>query len=247
MDGHHGTPSFDGQRRFLHGFREGFSFVCLDSVPARQIVDYLLPDPDELFRSANIFKPGTRTHGGQLRVAGIDCFLKRYNDRGLWYRFRHLFVSSRARRTWQIAWELLDAGIPVPQPMVCLEERRFRLLFRSYILMRFASGCERLSDAWMVLADREREALLLLLADIIAGMHRAGALHGDLKWDNILVAPRELTKVCLVDLDGSRFTGRFDLRLAEKDLQRFLRDLEQFGNTGMPEKFISVWRREVLK
>jgi len=210
------------------------------------MIDSLFPDPDELFHSARIFKPGTRTHGGQLHVGGIDCFLKRYNDRGLWYRFRHLFALSRARRTWRIAWAMLDAGIPVPEPLACLEERRFRLLFRSYVLMRFASGCMRLRDIWADLVEREREELLLRLAGIFARMHRAGALHGDLKWDNILVALHDPAKICLVDLDGSRFPGRLDPRLAEKDLQRFLRDLKFHGSSGMQETFINTWRQEVL-
>jgi tRNA A-37 threonylcarbamoyl transferase component Bud32 len=243
--------SYDQRRsgdggRFFHGHRDGFDFICLRSEETRRLVDRLLPNPDDLYRSAKIFKPGTRTHGGRLLVGSIDCFLKRYNDRGLWYRFRQAFIPSRAVRTWWLAWAMLDAGIPVPEPLVCLEERRARLLFRSYVLMRFASGCERLRDLWSTFDDRVQEELLTRLAGIFANMHRAGALHGDLKWDNILVAPDDPARICLVDLDGGRFVGQFNLQLAERDLQRFLRDLGQSGKACLQEKFMDTWRREML-
>jgi hypothetical protein len=57
-------------------------------------------------------------------------------------------------------------------------------------------------------------------------MHRHGCLHGDLKWDNIIVARGESgPEFRLVDLDGGRLL-RFPSRgAAEKDLQRFLKDL----------------------
>ena len=59
-------------------------------------------------------------------------------------------------------------------------------------------------------------------------MHRVGMLHGDLKWDNIMVANEPaLENVRLVDLDGSSASAGCNLPRARKEFDRFLRDLER--------------------
>jgi tRNA A-37 threonylcarbamoyl transferase component Bud32 len=126
-----------------------------------------------------------------------------------------------------------------------LEERRFRLLGRSYILSRYVEDAEHLNDAWPRLNDSERRGLLAGLAMLLGRMHRFGALHGDLKWQNILLqAHAGGGTTTLTDLDGSRIMGRFMRKRPAKDLVRFLRDLEERDEAGGYKTFfLYSWRK----
>lgn len=213
---------------FVREERDGFLVLRRRTVEAVSAVEFLLPNPDLAFAAARILKPGSRTHAGVVEVNGRQYVLKRYNCRGWVYRLVNAFRRSRAVRTWLINWEFLVRGIPVPEPLVCLEERRCRLLERSYILMEFVDEADSLRDRWRQLATRERERLSEFLGCFLGHMHRSGMLHGDLKWDNILVGANILSPHArLVDLDGSSTMPHFSLIRARKDFFRFLKDLDK--------------------
>jgi hypothetical protein len=205
----------------------GFRILRQSSAAAEQMLAELLPDPDQVLAKGEICKPGSRTCGGVVFLANRRCFLKRYNDRGPCYRLRYLLRRSRAVYTWRLAKKFLACGVPVAEPFLCLEERRIRLLGRSYVLMEAAPG-QVLRRLWAVLDDHHKTAVLKELGTMMGLMHRQGCLHGDLKWDNILLAYEgdQLT-IRLVDLDGSRYLPWAWSRLARKDLARFIKDLRR--------------------
>jgi len=222
--------------------RNGFRVFRQRTVEAEAVLNELLPDPDVALLSGEICKPGSRTHGALVVLGGKRYFLKRYNCRGILYRIRNTFRYSRAVYTWRLAWGFLLRGVPVPEPLLCLEERSCRLLGRSYVLMEAASG-QCLTTLWPTLTYARRLSILQHLGCHLGRMHREGCLHGDLKWSNILVEDSDgKTNVCLVDLDGGRQLGFPVLRLADKDLNRFLKDLHQFGDDPSLEKtFKQSW------
>ena len=123
--------------RFVREERYGFLILRQRTPAAEAALAFLLPDPDQAFDHARILKPGSRTHVGIVEIAGVRYVLKRYNCRGWGYRIQNAFRRSVAMRTWLVTWQYLVRGIPVPEPLLCLEERRFRLLGRAYILMEF--------------------------------------------------------------------------------------------------------------
>jgi hypothetical protein len=212
---------------FVQERRAGFRLWRQRSSTAEAALAALLPDPDQALARGEIRKPGSRTHGGLVELAGERYFLKRYNCRGTLYRLRNALRRSRAVRTWRLAWQFLERGVPVPAPLACLEERRFRLLGRSYVLMEAAAG-RGLREAWPQLELRRRQEVLTALGTALGRMHRQGCLHGDLKWDNILLVEGEAGPVFrLVDLDGSRLLPVSARCLAEKDLARFVQDLRR--------------------
>ncbi len=206
---------------------DGFRILRQPSPAAERALAALLPDPDLILSTGEICKPGSRSHCGVIDVAGRRYFLKRYNDRGLWYRLQYLVRRSRAVYTWRLARKFIARDVPVPVPLLCLEARRYGVLGRSYVLMEEAPG-QVLRKLWPGLADDRKLQVLTTLGNVFGRMHRQGCLHGDLKWDNIVLAfEGEQLTVRLVDLDGGRQLFRPSKWLARKDLARFVKDLHR--------------------
>lgn len=207
------------------------------------LLDRLLPDPDHIIAGGDIFKQGSRNHSVRVELAGRPYFLKRYNCRGWGYRLGNLLRQSRAVRTWRVHLEFLRRGIPIQEPLLCLEERNFRLLGRSYLLTGFVEGASSLMELWPTLTVDEKSSLLSCLAEHLGHLHRFGALHGDLKWYNILIRRTAAGwQPTLVDLDGSRILRRSSARKAREDIGRFLRDLEEYeSDPRLKSLFEEAW------
>lgn len=228
---------------FVREQRDGFRVFSRRTREAETALDFLLPNPDRAFASARILKPGSRTHAGVVEIYGKKYVLKRYNCRGWSYRVGNAFRRSRAVRTWLINWEYLVRGIAVPEPLICLEERRCRLLERSYILMEYVDNSCSLRQLWGQAAKVERIRLGELCGQFLGEMHRLGMLHGDLKWDNILVGqPPSAQSLRLVDLDGSSTMNPFSRTRAAHDFSRFLKDLaREGGDAQLLESARNCW------
>ena len=222
--------------------KSGFTAWRQDSATAAAALVSLLPDPDQAYAGALICKPGSRNHTARVELTGQPYLLKRYNCRGWVYRLQNALRRSRAVKNWDLIHHFQLRGLPVPEPHLCLEERHFRLLERSYILMAFCSG-ETLRRQWPELPDEDRNTLIAALATLLGRMHRFALLHGDLKWDNIMVSRDQgRLRVKLVDFDGSRLLRHPCRRRAERDLRRFLRDLRGNDPTGFWERrFLRTW------
>lgn len=233
---------FATNEMFEAGRRDGFRFHGTRE-PAASALEALLPDPDVLLSQGRIYKPGTRTHAGRITIDGDDRFLKRINYRGWRYGMKYLFRRSRAMHNWKVMWAFRYRRVPVADPILCLDERSCRFLKRSYVLTDFARGAERLKVVWPTLNDAQRKTLLIRLACILGRMHRFGGLHGDLKWDNILVCAQE-GRVTLVDFDGSRILRRVTAKKANKDVARFLKDLKGGDDSGRwTGLFYNSWKK----
>jgi tRNA A-37 threonylcarbamoyl transferase component Bud32 len=222
--------------------RSGFKVWRRDDAATASVLAKLLPDPDRAYTGAQICKPGSRNHTARVELVGGDYLLKRYNCRGLMYRLQNSLRPSRAVKNWNLIHHFQLRGVSVPEPCLCLEERHCRLLGRSYILMAFSPG-QTLRQTWPGSTDRERKALMASLAMLLGRMHRFGLLHGDLKWDNILVQrDANILRVILIDFDGARQVTRPSRKRANKDLLRFQSDLRSNDPSGYWEaRFMRGW------
>jgi tRNA A-37 threonylcarbamoyl transferase component Bud32 len=229
-------------RRFSKEHRQGFTIYRKSGLRWKNLVDALLPDPDLMLEQGEIFKAGRTVRAARITIDGQSYFLKRYNCKGFIYRLRNAFRRSRAVRTWLVSWGFRVRGIPIPEPIACIEERRWRLLGRSYILSVFVPESESLPHFWSGIDAGRQKELLGKLAGLLGRMHRFGCLHGDLKWNNILVS--RSGRIVLTDLDGSRIRSRLGSESARRDLRRFQRDLASRQIAAAERDFfLACWRR----
>lgn len=216
-------------KRFCKEESGAFKIYRKRNAQTEQILKELLPNPDKRLDNGIILKNGRTVKAAKVELDGHPYFLKRYNCKGLTYRLRNAFRTSRAVRTWFVSWAFKVRGLPVPMPLICLEERRFRLLERSYILYEFIDNVESLPRVWKKLGNSDRGKLLKKLRKLFDQMHMLGGFHGDLKWNNILIKLDDSPEsIFLIDLDGSRFfREKAPVRKSSKDINRFLHDLEK--------------------
>jgi tRNA A-37 threonylcarbamoyl transferase component Bud32 len=238
-------------REFPQIFREdrdGFRIYRQQNALTESVLDLLLPDPDLTYIDTRILKPGSRSHLGVVQIGGRPYVLKRYNCRGRGYQILNVFRRSRAMRAWRVNWQFKILGLPVPDPLICLEERHLRILNRSYVLMEFVNNARTLREAWVKSEKEEKRRLIENLGVLLGRTHRLGMIHGDLKWDNIMVKAGPLEKsIQFVDFDGSKILRRPNMAAARSDLERFLRDLTKEGGTGEDrEALLHIWKCQLI-
>jgi tRNA A-37 threonylcarbamoyl transferase component Bud32 len=151
-----------------------------------------------------------------------DLLVKRFNYRGFFDFLLHKLFHNRARRLRDINLRLFQKGLPVPEPL-----SYSKLSFtqkHSFYLSLVIENAEKLSDVYRKGLFLENKNLVQKLARTIAEWHLKGAVHGDLKWPNILVQEcgREY-KFFLIDLDQSRIYSAPSPTGIIKDLKRFYR------------------------
>jgi tRNA A-37 threonylcarbamoyl transferase component Bud32 len=242
-----GRLALGSNREFVREARSGFRIFRRRDSAAEEALAALLPDPDRVLAQGEVMPGrGNSCVAARVRIAGRQYILKRYNCRGWAYRLRHVLRRSRALRTWLAALAFRLRGVPLPEPCLCMEERRWRLLERSYILTEYFAGASRLSDLYPLQSSVRRRALLARLGIVFGRLHRFLGIHGDSNWDNILVRPEgDCFAVALVDLDGSRLPAwRRPARLA-KDIWHFVRDMKRKGGDRQSEIdfFLRCWSR----
>ncbi len=135
-------------------------------------------------------------------------------------RFKRSLGASPALREWRNAIALHGLGLPVAMPLALAELPDGDAL----IVQRAVPGVPL--RAWLDAHPTKRRPLLESLGGAIRALHVAGAAHGDLHADNVLVIWEESARepaVVLVDLGRARAHG------ASKRAQ--LRDLGQLGSS----------------
>ena len=237
-----GQQCLHNNRRFRKEKRNDFTVYFRKRAGTENLLDSLLADPDGILEKGRILKAGNTVRAAMVELNGRHYFLKRFNCKGWSYSLKNAFRRSRAVRSWLISWGFRLRSLPVPEPLICLEERRMRLLKRSYILFNFVENSEPLTGVWPRLDAVEKKGILARLALLFGKLHLFGGVHGDLKWNNILVNGQGA--LFLIDLDGSKIVGPGKYRSKRKDLDRFLVDLAkaQPGNKDQAF-FLKCWER----
>lgn len=153
---------------------------------------------------------------------GQDLLVKRFNFRGLPdFALRSLFFS-RARRLWNINKRLFAKGLPVPRP-VCYFRPSFRQK-NSFFISSLIEDSRNLGYIYKQGFFREPQKLAVELARAISAWHMAGAVHGDLKWSNIMLRYNaDKTNIFFIDLDQAKLYSTPKIRGIVKDLARFYR------------------------
>lgn len=162
--------------------------------------------------------------GGIRRAWTVKAFAAPRGVKGYWDGWK----GSKARRAWQVACALKDAGVGTPPPIAFFEERVGARIGRGYFVTEFVPGLVCFRDELIRLyrtapVCADLMALLQRVADEVAALHRAGWIHGDLGNQNILLrrtGPAAWADVQLVDLNRARFYPNLMLRHQARDLSR---------------------------
>lgn len=235
-----------GGGHFVSERKSGFLIHRQATLESDQVLDFLLPDPDKAFEKGEVLSGrGSGCTSVRLTIGNKMYFLKRYDCRGWGYRLKNVFRKSRALKVWKATWGFVVRDLPVPQPLLFLEERRFRLLGRAYILSEYREGAERLMTLWPRLTNSERDRVLINSAILLGRTHRFNCIHGDTNWDNLLVVDRSRLDLLMVDLDCALVPWRLSQVRALRDVQHFVRDLCREKNVGSGKKefFLACWRK----
>jgi len=161
----------------------------------------LLATADQQIESGERYKLGGSASVTRVDWHGRMLVLKRYNIKSLWHAVKRGLRESRALHSWRQAHRLLMYGIATPKPLAVIEQRRFGLRGRAYLLTEHCQG----ADLITCLADYHHqsppEAYIQALEQLLASLIRAQISHGDLKGHNLLWNGG---KWHLIDLDAMR-------------------------------------------
>jgi len=151
---------------------------------------------------------------------------------------RHYFFTtvskSRPFREFNVLKSLHDLGLPVPQPVAALCQRR-GFLARGAIMTARIDGAQTLAEV-LSITKPDTEQWARLWADVgtcIRRFHIAGVWHADLNACNVLLDTD--AKVFLIDFDRARFTPGQAVNGAS-NLSRLSRSLFKYWPASrMPE------------
>jgi tRNA A-37 threonylcarbamoyl transferase component Bud32 len=154
--------------------------------------------------------------------------IKRFNYRGWIDFFKQLLYRSRAKNLWQRNSALYEKGLPVPKPIDYSElswEQKCSFYISSVVNDSEKLGllCRRR------VYEEEYEMLFRQFAHTLAQWHLKGAVHGDLKWFNILVQKNDQDFMFyFIDLDSAELHISPSIQGMIKDLRRIYRGGKEF-------------------
>ena len=162
-----------------------------------------------------------------------DILVKRFNYRGFFDFMIHRLFNGRAKRLWSTNLLLYRKGLPVSEPYTYTEASLKQK--NAFFLSSVIDDAESLSGCYRKGIVQSNKGLVRKLAETIAHWHCSGAVHGDLKWPNILIQDNSGTYRCFfIDLDQARIFQKSSIKGIIIDLMRFYR----FGCEMGAEKWV---------
>lgn len=159
---------------------------------------------------------------GKDYMLSRDIWVKKFNYKGLFnFLFKVLF-GSRARRLWEINRTLYDKGLPVPEPLAYIEPTLKQK--SSFYISSVIPDSDSLGNIFKKGVCIEKDKVAKELGRTLGIWHLSGAVHGDLKWSNILLQRDDGEySIFFVDLDQSRLYPHPSFKGLTQDLVRFYR------------------------
>jgi len=156
------------------------------------------------------------------------------------------FRLSRGRKLWVFHDDLKRNGVSIPEPVIFLEIKRLMFVTRTYLAARWIDGgfsVHRLATKKECLPHpSDFGSILRACVDMIVNLHKAGFLHGDLKWSNFLYTPTRNPDIVLTDLDSLRKSS--SPAAQARDFARFLIAPEKYA---LGRETIEILIRRYLK
>lgn len=192
--------------------------VC-DTGLARELAQLSTAPPEDFI----VLKDGSRARVGKHTLRdGSACVLKYYYPKNLAKKINYALRGSRSMRSWVAARAFELLGIPTATPMM-IHETKGALgltLKQSFLACHLAPG----TPLSHVTNEAVLEQVAPQLKQAFAIMAHYRISHGDLKANNIIVAPDH--QIRFIDLDGTTILSKQKTwrQLWTKDRNRFLRN-----------------------
>jgi hypothetical protein len=170
-------------------------------------------------------------------TGGCAVVVKSFRKPHLVNRFVYgFFRPSKARRSYEYAFELLKRGVKTPEPIAYIEEKKFGLLTNSYYFCIYERDFVHIRS--YMTGEKTDDVLMENLVGFIAEIHDKGVLFLDMSPGNILCKAETGGFVfSLVDINRMKFKTQ----LSEKERYKNLKRLSNSGKTI--EKLISRYAR----
>jgi 3-deoxy-D-manno-octulosonic acid kinase len=150
-----------------------------------------------------------------------------------WLGESYFGVRPRPLREFDLLLRARRRGLPVPEPIAAVVERRFAITYRGQLLMAEVAGGRPLLEVLRESPRQDLKDLMPRLAQSLRLLHDAGLRHPDLNLSNLLVvAGLEGSRVVFVDLDRAHLRGS---PLGDRARRRGLRRLRRSAAKLDPE------------
>lgn len=146
----------------------------------------------------------------QVRIfkkGGEKIVVKRFHRSYIYQRFDYTFRRpSKAKRAYTFGLKLLELGISTPEPIACIEEYKWGLFRRGYLVSAYCGDPDAriLRDEW-----DSHDDLINALAHFFVEMHQKGFLHGDTNLSNFLYRKDDSSPtgyhITTIDINRSHF------------------------------------------
>ncbi len=147
-----------------------------------------------------VLKNDTATRVVRCTYNQWDIVIKRYNHQGPWHSFRHTIKGSRAKKCWRFGHLMTALNIPCAKPVGVVEQRKYGLVWQSYILNVFIEGPTIREYLHRTdLPECKKQKVLEETRTLVAQLSENNLIHNDLKHCNLLI--QEDSPV-LIDLDS---------------------------------------------
>jgi len=135
------------------------------------------------------------------------------------------FRPSKARRSYEYAFRLLEKGVSTPAPIACIEEKKGGLLSRSYYISVFEKNMDHIRS--YMAGEKKDDALIRGLAEFISDFHSKGVYFLDISPGNFL-QKKENGKFSfsLVDINRMKFKSPLSLKDRYNSFKRLTRNFE---------------------
>ena len=180
-------------------------------------------------KSDNVIKSSSKTGITQIRVANENTesvCIKEYRYPSFLKKIIYSFFRSSARKAWFAAHGILALNFLTPQPIALIEEKRFSMLKRSFLIMEDISDflpCYKYVSEKFSCYDKvtveKKQIFVSCLAASLRQFHDSGVYHSDLKGSNIMITELPDTwNIFYIDLDRVYFNKRITLKKKIKNL-----------------------------
>jgi tRNA A-37 threonylcarbamoyl transferase component Bud32 len=179
---------------------------------------------DAMMDEGKILKNGNTCYVSRIKWNDKDVVVKRYNHKGLIHSLRHTIKRSRARRGWLHGHRLGTLKIATPRPLAYIDQRRWLLIWQSYLVTEYVKGQKLrsfLRDSNV--AEEQRLVVTRQVKELLDKMGKYRITHGDLKHTNILVTENGSVLTDLDAMRAHRWSWMFKIK-RDKDITHLTKD-----------------------